>query len=83
MNIKIIRINKVSYDKLKAFVDLCIDGICIKGFSLVEGQSGLFLSNPQEKGKDGKYHNTVWFDSRMQKDEVEKYVLSEYAKLPV
>lgn len=84
MNIKIIRMNKTDkYDTLKAFVDLQIDSVCIKGFKVIKGKEGLFLSNPSEKGKDNKYHDLVYFDSLSAKKEVEKAVLDEYSKQPV
>lgn len=47
--------------KTKAFVDLELDGtLVIKGLTLVEGNSGLFLAFPSTKGKDGKYYNSVY-----------------------
>ena len=47
--------------KTKAFVDLTLDDtLIIKGLTLVEGKSGLFLSFPSTKGKDGKYYNSVY-----------------------
>lgn len=47
--------------KTKAFIELCLDKtLVIKGLTLVEGSQGLFLSFPSSKGKDGKYHNTIY-----------------------
>lgn len=47
--------------KTKAFVDLELDGtLVIKGLTLVEGKEGLFLSFPSTKGKDRKYHKSVY-----------------------
>lgn len=47
--------------KTKAFVDLELDGtLLIRGFTLVEGKDGLFLSFPSQKGKDGRYYNSVY-----------------------
>lgn len=47
--------------KTKAFIDLELDEtLVIKGFTLVEGKDGLFLSFPSKKGKDGKYYNSVY-----------------------
>ena len=47
--------------KTKAFVDLELDStLIIKGLTLVEGNTGLFLSFPSKKGKDGKYYNSVY-----------------------
>lgn len=47
--------------KTKAFVDLELDStLIIKNLTLVEGNTGLFLSFPSKKGKDGKYYNSVY-----------------------
>ena len=58
---KIARMNP--YDgssKTKAFFDVeTNDGITIRGFTLVEGPKGLFVSAPSEKGKDDKYYDKV------------------------
>jgi len=41
----------------KAFVDVAIGDYIVKGFKVVEGEKGLFVSMPREKSKQGK-----WFD---------------------
>ena len=47
--------------KTKAFIELCLDKtLVIKGLTLVEGSQGLFLSFPSSKGKDGKYHKSIY-----------------------
>ena len=64
---------------LKAFCDLSIlDSLVIKGLRVVEGEKGLFVSMPQEAGKDGKWYNTVIPLKREVKDEIEKIVLEAY-----
>ncbi len=64
---------------LKAFCDLSIlDSFIIKGLRVVEGEKGLFVSMPQEAGKDGKWYNTVIPLNRQVKDEIEKIVLEAY-----
>lgn len=63
----------------KAFCDLSIlDSLVIKGLRVVEGEKGLFVSMPQETGKDGKWYNTVIPLKREVKDEIEKIVLEAY-----
>lgn len=45
----------------KAFVELKLDDkLIVKGLTLVKGEKGLFLSYPSTKGKDGKYHKSVY-----------------------
>lgn len=64
--------------KTVAFFDIQTDdGIVIKGFRLVNGANGLFLSAPNEKGKDGKFYETVILPKEMKK-ELEKKAVDEY-----
>lgn len=80
---KVYRMNKLdanSGSKTKAFFDAQTDdGIIIKGFRLVEGANGLFVSPPSEKGKDGKYYDTVILPKEMRQD-LEKLAMAEYEK---
>lgn len=78
---KIVRMNHLnsnSTSKTKAFFDIQTDdGIVIKGFKLVNGSNGIFMSSPNEKGKDGKYYDSVILPKEM-KEQVEKMALSEH-----
>jgi len=80
---KIVRMNHLksnSGGKTAAFFDIQTgDGITIKGFKIVSGSNGLFVSSPNEKGKDGKYYETVILPKDM-KDSLEKLALEEYDK---
>jgi stage V sporulation protein G len=80
---KILRINPLKSDgsgKTAAFLDIqTSDGIIIKGFRLVNGSNGLFLSSPDQKGKDGKYYETVTLPKEM-KSELEKMAIDEFNK---
>jgi stage V sporulation protein G len=79
---KIIRMNLLnnSSSKTAAFFDVeTSDGIIIKGFRIVNGTNGLFISNPDEKGKDGKFYDTVILPKEM-KESLEKLALEEYNK---
>ena len=63
----------------KAFCDLSVlDSFIIKGLRVVEGEKGLFVSMPQEAGKDGKWYSTVIPLNREIKCEIEKIVLEAY-----
>ena len=60
---KIERINKGSWGKVRVFFDLTTqEGFTIKGFKLIEGINGIFVSMPSQKGSDDEYHDTVWSD---------------------
>ena len=81
---KIIRMNPMKSDasgKTAAFFDIQTDdGITIKGFRLLNGSNGLFLSTPDQKGKDGKYYETVSLPKEM-KSQLEKMAIDEYNKI--
>jgi len=63
--IQISRIYKVSGDKkLKAFVDISLGGVVVKGLRIVQGTQGLFLAMPRQQGKDGRWYNTVYPSSK-------------------
>ena len=65
--------------QLKAFADIIIGGqFSIKGFRVVDGKKGLFVSMPSEAGKDGKWYKTVLPLNREVMDKVEKLVLEAY-----
>ena len=61
---KIERINKGSWGKVRAFFDIRTEeGIVVKGFSLVEGINGQFVGFPSKKNEQsGEYMPTVWAD---------------------
>ncbi len=79
---KIIRMNMVKNDgsKILAFFDLQTDDeVIIKGFKIVKGPKGNFVSVPSEKGKDGNYYDNVILPEKIKKD-VEKMALEDYEK---
>ena len=49
---------KGSWGKIKAFFDVKIEGMTIKGFKLIEGINGMFVGVPSVK-KEDKYDNIV------------------------
>ncbi|MFQ5448633.1 MAG: septation protein SpoVG family protein [Saprospiraceae bacterium] len=76
--LKIERMNKGSWGKIRAFLDVRTeDGFVIKGFKLVEGVNGLFVGFPSQKGNDGEYHDTVWADKEV-KDALTQLAMKEY-----
>lgn len=80
---KIVRMNHLqnnSGGRTAAFFDIQTgDGITIKGFKVVSGSNGLFVSSPSEKGKDGNYYESVILPKEM-KDNLQKLALEEYDK---
>jgi stage V sporulation protein G len=52
--------------KTVAFFDVETDeGFNMKGFTLVEGDNGLFISLPREKGKDDKYYDRIYIPKEL------------------
>ena len=76
---KISRMNKGNWGKVRAFFDLTTqDGFTIKGFKLIEGINGLFVSMPSQKGNDEEYYDTVWIDSKQLREDLTTLTISEY-----
>ena len=77
---KIERMNKGSWGKVRAFFDLTTEeGFIIKGFRLVEGINGLFVSMPSQKGQDGEYYDTVLAD-RILRDKISQMAIRDYGQ---
>ena len=73
------RIYKVDGDtKLKAFVDVSFGGVVIKGLRIVNGSNGLFVGMPRHQGKDGKWYNTVYPETKELKQQLSEAVLEAY-----
>ena len=50
---KVGRMKTGEWGKLRAFFDLEVGGFTIKGFKIVEGSNGLFVSMPSQKNEEG------------------------------
>ena len=80
INMKIERMNKGNWGKLRAFFDLkTSDGFVIKGFKIVEGINGLFVGMPSVQNKEGEYYDSVFADKDL-RDELEKLAIREYGQ---
>ncbi|KAF0151591.1 MAG: hypothetical protein FD143_1724 [Ignavibacteria bacterium] len=80
---KVVRINPLqasSTNKTAAFFDIqTAEGIVIKGFKLINGTHGLFIAPPNQKGKDGKYYDSVVIPKEAVEG-LQKAVIEEYNK---
>jgi len=73
------RIYKVDGEsKLKAFVDVSLGGIVVKGLRIVDGSNGLFVGMPRHQGKDGKWYDTVYLASKEIQKQLSDLVLAAY-----
>ena len=61
LDFKIVKMHRLPGDRrVKAYIDMSInDLLVIKGLRLVEGKNGLFVSMPQEQGKDERWYDQV------------------------
>ncbi len=80
---KIERMNKGQWGKVRAFFDLSTsDGFTIKGFKIIEGINGLFVSMPSQKGKnqqgEDEYYDSVWVESKTLREDLNKLAIDAY-----
>tara|TARA_R100000655_G_scaffold4394_2_gene14096 strand:- start:2136 stop:2390 length:255 start_codon:yes stop_codon:yes gene_type:complete len=59
---KIDKMTKGSWGKIRAYFSVEVSGFTMKGFKLIEGMNGLFAAPPSQKDEDGKYNNTVFIE---------------------
>lgn len=80
-DIQVVRLFRVEKEgsKVKAFVDLSIgDSLIVKGFKVVEGEEGLFVSMPATPGKDGKWYDAAFPTTKEKRQEIAEIILSAY-----
>lgn len=80
--ISIRNMRKMDTGNVKAYYDVTINGIDIKGLKLIQSpkDGSMFLSFPSEKGKDDKYYNLVYISDLTLKKEVEDELKAMYNK---
>lgn len=64
--------------KIKAFVDVLVGGLVVKGLRIVEGEKGLFLSMPRQPGKDGHWYSIVYPRDKEVYRQLSEVVLDAY-----
>ncbi|MBF0490388.1 MAG: septation protein SpoVG family protein [Candidatus Omnitrophica bacterium] len=71
-------------NRIKAFVDLGVnDLLLIKGLRIVRGNKGLFVSMPQEQGKNERWYERVRCLSKEVEGRIHQKVLEAYKAQPV
>ena len=79
LDVKIMKIHRLPEGKIKAFVDIGInDALVIKGIRVVDGQNGMFVSMPSEKGKDERWFERVRCLNKEVKTLIQDVVLDAY-----
>ena len=77
---KISRMNKGEWGKVRAFFDLeTEEGFTIKGFKVVQADD-LFVGFPSQKDKDGEYNDTVYADKTL-KQKLNQLALDYYNRV--
>jgi len=65
--------------QLKAFADIVLGGqYSVKGFRVVDGKKGVFVSMPSEIGKDGNWYNTFKPLTKDAQDELSRVIMDAY-----
>ena len=74
--------NQGDWGKVKAFFDVSVNGFSIKGFKLVDGINGLFVSMPSRQGTDDqgnvKYYDNVWIESKEIRQQLNDTAIEKY-----
>lgn len=80
LDIKVYKLYRLEGDRpLKAFVDIALnDAVLIKGIKVIMGKEGLFVSMPQEQGKDNKWYESVRCLKKDIREQISEVVLNAY-----
>lgn len=80
LEIKVHKLYRLEGDRpLKAFVDISLnDAVLIKGIKVIKGREGLFVSMPQEQGKDNKWYESVRCLKKDIREQISEIVLAAY-----
>ena len=79
-DIKVARLHKLDgTGSVKAFCSVSVnDEILIKGYKIVDGKEGLFVSCPAECGKDGKWYEIAMPLTTEMRDHIESVILTAF-----
>ena len=82
MTVTEVRIKKIeNSNTLKAYATVTFDNLLVvSGLTIINGNKGLFVSMPQNKSTDGKYHDTVFPLKKELRSEISTKVLDAYNK---
>ena len=80
LEFKIAKIHRLPEgSRLKAFVDVSVnDALLIKGLRVVDGKGGLFVSMPQEQGRDKRWYDLVRCLNEDVQSKIAQKVISAY-----
>ena len=80
LKLKVTRMHKLEGSaNIKAFADIAVnDSLLLKGIRVVSGKNGIFVSMPREKGKDGKWYETIHPVTKFARDKISSVVVSAF-----
>jgi len=78
---KIERMFKGDFGKIRGFFDLQTEeGLVVKGFKIIEGINGLFVSMPSQQ-KDGEWQDTCYCNKET-REKLNYMAIKHYEELP-
>jgi DNA-binding cell septation regulator SpoVG len=81
INVEVVDVRKMVTGTVKAFVDVRFEGaIVVKGFTVIAGKRGNFVTGPRKVGVDGRWYDVLIIQSPEVLKEIENKVLEAFAK---
>lgn len=82
MQVTEVRVFPVDEEKLRAYVTITIDHcFVIRDLKIIRGATGLFVSMPSKKRKDGTYKDIAHPINNETRRMIEEKIISEYQKV--
>jgi stage V sporulation protein G len=82
MQVTEVRVFPVDEEKLRAYVTITIDHcFVIRDLKIIRGVTGLFVSMPSKKRKDGTYKDIAHPINNETRRMIEEKIISEYQKI--
>jgi len=82
MEITEVRVFPVNEEKLRAYVTITFDQcFVIRDLKIIQGATGLFVSMPSKKRKDGTYRDIAHPINNETRRMIEEKIIAEYHKM--
>jgi stage V sporulation protein G len=82
MEVTEVRVFPVDEEKLRAYVTITFDRcFVVRDLKIIHGTSGLFVSMPSKKRKDGTYRDIAHPINNETRRMIEEKILAEYQKV--
>ena len=82
MDITEVRVFPVNEEKLRAYVTITFDQcFVIRDLKIIQGATGLFVSMPSKKRKDGTYRDIAHPINNETRRMIEEKIIAEYNKV--